>query len=147
MFALVCCTAIYPCLFISKKTVDDVHALAMVPPGVDLTKALNVFVPEIQSLQNGWLLSEQEQLGLPGKYRDIEQYRIFVTGGVGVGQADMVDAAVFSAHLGVGANKCDRSSQATKADISQASEYSVGGENRKTLQQLRELRKRGDKQV
>ena len=152
-----------------SRTVGDIHELGLVPPGVSLVKYFDhLFVPQIQGLnrflcflvsfylplplelENGVLLSKSQQESLLGLD---ENDLIFVTGGMGVYNADMVDAQKFAAAKGVGnATKPDRMSHAARSqkdernsaciDMSLLWDDSIFGDLRKTLQQLRHIRSR-----
>ena len=122
------------------KKLTDIHVWSISSPGVSLVSIMKaVCVPQIKVLQNGVMLTEEQQKRLPRKWGNTDRVMVFVCGGMGVLKADMVDACVGAAHKGHGSvTHPDRMSKATRSDISNVSFDVI--DNKKTLQQLRKAR-------
>lgn len=120
------------------KCIDDIQVLALVPAGANLVHAMKFYIGQIQTFQDGFTLTEEEQKRL-GPDFDFNKTTIFVTAGVGIIKADMVDAQKSLASRSAGrALSFDRMSHARRSDIANPRAEVVP----KTLQQTRLLRAR-----
>lgn len=124
----------------ATRTLEDIHVLGFVPEGANLMDCLKIALRhEIIRLENGFLMTNEEAALIPGV--DTTKELVFVCGGVALFKLDMVAAQHMAASKRPGkADHSDRMSHVHRDDLGNL-EYDIRA-NRKTVQQVRDLREK-----